>query len=164
MCAVLGFIVLLVLLISLAMRPTTRVRRKRLPAFKRRYDLDRRQPLDGFEQKLAMAMFSVQREVWVTVFCNESEVLAVTATIGSKYRCRPSDKIHNWGPRARRLGATQIRQYHNHPDIWGRSTPSTQDWNSNRYMRRCVEPYGIRMHTLLIYKPWFGGFKVQEYR
>ena len=150
MFVVAGCVILLVLLIRAAFKPA-RLTRKRLPAFKKRYDLDRRQPLDGFERKLAMAMFSVGREVWVTVFCDEREVLAVTATIGSTRRCKPSDKIHNWGAKACRLRATQIRQYHNHPDIWGRSTPSAMDWRSHAYMRQCVEPYGFRMHTLLIY-------------
>jgi hypothetical protein len=157
--ALLLFVAVITLITLLIARP----QRKRRLSFKKRHGLDQRQPLAGFEQRLAMAMFTEGREVFVTAFCTEVEVLSVTATVGTARQCRPSDRVENWGQKARRLGASQIRQYHNHPNVWGRSIPSSRDYSTNKYLRGCVEPYGIRLHTLLIYKPWFGTYMVKEY-
>src|SRR4051812_24780372 len=154
----------LLLLIVIAFRHAPRPRRgRRRPAFKKRHGLDRRQPLAGFDRKLATAMFDEGKEVFVTAFCTDDEVVAVTATVGTARRCRPSDRVENWGMKASRLGATQIRQYHNHPDVLGRSIPSGADRRSHQYLRACVEPYGVRFHSLLIYKPWLGSYTVKEY-
>lgn len=160
------FLFLIVLFVVAVLRSggTTKRKRTRKKPFKVRYDLDRRQPLAGFEEKLALAMFAEGKEVFVTAFCNDIEVLRVTATIGTVRRCGPSDLVENWGMKAQRLEATQVRQYHNHPDVWGRSFPSPQDYSSNKYLRSCVEPYGVRFHALLIYKTWFGTHAVKEYR
>ena len=128
-------LIVVVVIIVICQNPKPHGRKRRRPPFKQLYDLDRRQPLAGFERKLALAMFAESREVYVTAFCSENEVLRVTATIGTVNRCGPSDRVENWGMKARQLGATQVRQYHNHPDVFGRSVPSRQDYASNKILR-----------------------------
>jgi DNA repair protein RadC len=156
-------VIIALLLLGRFWKRTARPRRRASP-FKERYDLNRCQPIPEFERKLARAMFAEVKEVFVTAFCTENEVLRVTATIGTTYRCRPSDRVDLWGQRAVQLQATQVRQYHNHPHIRGRSKPSRQDYRSNKSMRSRVEPYGIRFHGFLIYKPWLGRYTIKEYR
>lgn len=113
--------------------------KKRRYAFKKLYDLDRVQPIDEFERKMIDGMHREGREVFVTAFVRDGYVLRVTATIGSKFACHPSDDVTLWGQKARDLGATRIRQYHNHPDIFGRSWPSRQDKLTHRTLKAEVE-------------------------
>jgi hypothetical protein len=137
--------------------------RRRRPPFKNRYDLNRRQSISEFERKLARAMFIEVNEVFVAAFCTDDEVLFITATVGTKYRCSSSDSVGRWGHKALAARATQIRQYHNHPHVFGRSFISTQDRRSNRVARPAVEQYGIRFRSFLIYKPWIGTYVLKEY-
>ena len=65
--------------------------RKRKPPFKTLYKLNQIQLIGTFERKMVHGMFNEGREVFVTAFVNDTNVLRVTATIGSKYSCRASD-------------------------------------------------------------------------
>ena len=135
---------------------------RRLP-FKKRYDLDRRQPINIFEEKMAKAMLSEGKEVFVTAFCKANKVLTVTATVGSKNQCRPSDNFHNWGNKAYRLGATQIRQYHNHPAVLGRSFISAKDRESNAFFCTLLEGDRIEFVSFLVFPSRLGGYQIQRY-
>jgi len=88
---------------------------ERRAAFKVRYGLTARQPISEFEEKMLVGMSRERNEVWVAAFCSESEVLKVTANVGSRYKSRATDNVNNWPAAARKVGASQIRQYHSHP-------------------------------------------------
>jgi DNA repair protein RadC len=135
----------------------------RRPAFKKLYELDQVQPIIEFEDKMIKGMFAENREVFVTAFVNDTHVLRVTATMGSKYHCRNSDNISLWGDKAHKIGATKIMQYHNHPDVFGRSFPSNTDKNSHRVVKPFLSKWNIEYQSLLIYKSWFGRAVIKEY-
>ena len=136
---------------------------KRRPAFKVRHGLNARQPISVFEEKMLAGMSRERNEVWVTAFCSESEVLRVTANVGSRYKSRATDDVSNWPNEARRGSATQIRQYHSHPPCFGRSQPSRTDLDSHRTLKRFVEQYDLGYGSYIAYPGLFGGMKVKRY-
>ena len=138
--------------------------RPRRPPFKKLHKLNQIQPIVEFEEKMIKGMFAENKEVFVTAFVNDTHVLKVTATIGSKYTCRPSDNVYSWGEKACKIGATKIRQYHNHPNVFGRSSPSTKDRKTHRALKPFIEQWGIEFQSLLVYKSWFRGVRVKEYQ
>lgn len=137
--------------------------RNRRPPFKKLYDLDKHQPITEFERKMVRGMFAENREIFVTAFVTETHVLRVTATIGSKYSCRASDNINLWGVKAQKIGASKIKQYHNHPDVFGRSFPSNTDKKGHRNLKPFIERHDIEFQSLLVYKSWFGKAVIKEY-
>lgn len=135
---------------------------RRLP-FKKHYDLDRYQSISEFERRMIQGMIREHKEVFVTAFCSRKEVITATATIGSRFRCRPSDNALEWGAKACRLHATEIRQYHNHPAGRGASRVSPMDKESHRHFKELVEPYGIRFRSFLVYpRSIIGGYTIKE--
>jgi len=156
-------ILLLYFILKVVLPDKTLKKKQRKPPFKKRYDLDRRQPIDIFEGKMANAMLAEGKEVFVTAFCNNDEVLTVTATVGSRGSCCPSDNVHNWGEKANRIGATEIRQYHNHPPVFGRSFISSKDKKSNMFFHELLQQYNIRLRSFLVFSSRFGGYRIQEY-
>lgn len=143
--------------------PRTRPKNAR---FKSHYGLGVIQPIANFEPALAAAMLAEVNEVFVTAFCTDTIVLNVTASVGTEYRCRASDNVQQWGAKALKLGATQIRQYHSHPDVANRAVPSDVDYRSSRTLVGLVEPYGVAMRSLLVYKPHRsppGAFAILDY-
>jgi hypothetical protein len=138
-------------------------KKKRRPPFKDLYDLNRRQPVNVFEQKMIKGMFSEGKEVFVTAFCRGDEVLRVTANIGSKYRCRPADDYTNWGWKAQEMGGTEIRQYHNHLGK-GEAKFSKTDKRNYPIFREHVEPFGIKIRFFLVYpRRLIGGYTIREF-
>ena len=131
--------------------------------FKNRYDLDRKQLITEFEQKMVQGMFSEGKEVFVTAFCKDMHVLSVTATIGSKNQCRPSDNFFNWGEKSKKIGANEIRQYHNHPPVFRRSFLSRADKESNRNFNNILKPYNVNFRSFLVYPGRLGGHSIREY-
>lgn len=138
-------------------------KKSRRPPFKKLYDLDTHQPIVDFERKMVRGMFAENREIYVTAFVTETHVLRVTATIGSKYSCRASDNINLWGVKAQKIGASKIRHYHNHPNIFGRSFPSNMDKRSHRNLKTFIDLHDIEFQSLLVYKSWFGKAVIKEY-
>lgn len=135
----------------------------RRPPFKQRYDLNRRQPIKQFEQKMINGMQEEQKEIFVTAFCKDGEVLQVTASVGSRSRCSPSDDYTNWGYKANKLGATEIRQYHNHI-VKGDARFSKQDKKTYRIYRDQVKPFGVRIRFFLVYpRRLIGGHGIKEF-
>ncbi|MGD0661630.1 MAG: hypothetical protein ABSD38_26505 [Syntrophorhabdales bacterium] len=141
----------------------SKAKRSRRPPFKKLYVLDQPQPIKDFERKMIGGMVREKKEVFVTAFCNTTHVLKVTASIGSKHKCRPSDSVSLWVINARRIGANRIRQYHNHPDIFGRSFLSSADRKSHKVLQKHVTGGGIEFESLLVYKGWIGGHRIKRY-
>ena len=81
-------IIVLAIVVLFSGRNKRAARRK--PPFKKRYELDQVQPIIEFETKMVKGMFSEGREIFVAAFANDTHVLKVTATIGSKYSCGAS--------------------------------------------------------------------------
>ena len=154
-------IIVLTIVFLLSGRNKRETRRK--PPFKKRYELDQVQPVIEFENKMVNGMFSESREVFVAAFANDTHVLKVTATIGSKYSCSASDDVNSWGAKAVKIGATRIRQYHNHPHEFGRSFPSRADKRGHRALKPVVEQWGVKYQSFLVYKSWLGRAKIKEY-
>ncbi len=138
-------------------------RRRRRPAFKSIYELDQRQPIREFEKKMARGMLREGREVFVTAFCNDAQVLGVTATIGTKYRCAPSDDVFGWGDKCLLLGATQIRQYHNHHSAQNGFGFSRQDRRSHLSLKKVLEPYGLRFESHLVCPGLLWGYRIKRF-
>lgn len=139
---------------------------KRRAAFKVRYGLNVRQPISEFEEKMLDGMSRERNEVWVAAFCSESEVLKVTANLGSRYKSRASDNVSNWPKVAHQVGASQIRQYHSHPLGLGCSLFSPLDRQTYGSVKPFLEQNGLKFHAYLVYpallgfsyriKPFFG--------
>lgn len=138
--------------------------RKRRPPFKTQYKLNQVQPIGTFERRMVRGMFIEGREVFVTAFVNDTHVLRVTATIGSKYSCRPSDDVTLWGEKACEIGATKIRQYHNHPSVYGRARPSQTDRRTHASLKSCVTPWGVEFQSILVYKSRLGTVEMKEFQ
>jgi len=142
--------------------PRDRGNRKGQP-FKKYFDLDRKQPISEFEEKMIRGMFVEGREVFVTAFADDKDVLRATAKIGNLYSCSAGDNIDMWEWHAKRIGATQIRQYHNHPDVRGRSRPSSMDIRSHNQLKSLLNGSDITFHSYLVYKDRSGLGVVKEF-
>ncbi len=138
-------------------------KRPRRPAFKKLYDLNRVQPIEEFERKMIEGMLKEDKEVFVTAFCDSYRVLKVTASRGSKFSCRPSDNYYKWADIARKVGATEIRQYHSHPPVFGRSFISRQDRESHKFFASLLKPSGIKFRSFVVYPSRLGGAKIKEF-
>lgn len=141
----------------------TNKKNRKIP-FKKKYELDRNQSIKEFEKKMIAGMFEVNKEIFVAAFIKDDEVLNVTATIGGKYSCRASDNVEMWGAKATKIGANKIFQYHNHPDIFGRSIPSSKDYDSHRNLFQDLKYYRIEFKSFLVYKSWSNKPKIEEYK
>jgi len=130
--------------------------------FKKHYDLNAK-GIRELEHLLAMGMRNERREVWVAAFCRGQEVARVTATMGSRRRCRPSDDVSRWPARARELACSEIRQYHNHPGSYRRTSPSEQDRVSSRALEKLVDGSGIRLRSYLVFWNEIGEYRILEY-
>jgi len=142
--------------------PSPTRRRRQRPAFKSMYDLDQRQPIRMFEKRMSRGMLREGREVFFTAFYNDTEVLAVTSTIGTKYRCAPSDDVSGWGYKCLLLGATHIRQYHNHHSAHD-SSFSRNDRRSHLFFKKILEPYGLRFESYLVYPGLLWGYRIKRF-
>ncbi|MEM9084143.1 MAG: JAB domain-containing protein, partial [Planctomycetota bacterium] len=140
-------------------------KRPRRKPFKHRYALTEQQPIGEFEAKMVAGMFRERREVFVTAFCNDEDVLRVTASVGTFNRCRPADDPRRWAHHAGRVGATQIRQYHNHPPGKGAEKPSPQDRRAHRQLVGILEETACaaELKSLLVYPDRFGQAKIIQY-
>ena len=158
----LGALLVLALLLGGGERKKKRRGKRRAP-FKRRHGLTRRQPLAEFEERMAAGMFEEGREVYVTAFCNDAEVLRCTANVGNYASCRPTDDVLRWADHAHRVGAHRIRQYHNHPDVLLRSLPSRQDRRSHAPLTELLDGTGIALESWLVWRSWLGRARFRRY-
>lgn len=130
--------------------------------FKKHYDLSGRN-LEEFERLLAIGMRHEHREVWVAAFCRSQHVVRVTASIGSAYRCRPSDDLARWPDHAEELGCTSIRQYHNHPGSCRSTSASPQDRQTSRAIEKLVNDAGIEFRSYIVFWNEIGEYRIIEY-
>jgi hypothetical protein len=156
--ALAGFYLIGRLSASVKMAPPT----KRRAAFKVRYGLNVRQPISEFEEKILDGMSRERNEVWVAAFCSESEVLKVTANVGSRYKSRASDNVSNWPKETHRVGASQIRQYHSHPPGLGCSSFSQMDRETYRRLKPFLEQHGLQFHAYLVYRE-LRGYRIRSF-
>ncbi len=146
------------------LRARTRGRKKtRRAPFKSRHGLTQRQPLEEFEARMAAGMFQEGREVYVTAWCTDTEVVRCTASVGNLTSCRPADDVRRWAHHARRVGADRIRQYHNHPDVLLRSFPSRQDRRSHAHLTELLEGTGVALESWLVWRSWLGHARFKQF-
>ncbi len=117
--------------------------------FKRAYDLAGR-PVRELEEALSVGMYRERREVFVTAFMRGGIAVRVTASIGSPFRCSASDNPAGWNDHFDRLGCDEIRQYHNHPVHNGSTRPSATDVRTSQLLKAVLEPYGVKLRSLII--------------
>ncbi len=129
---------------------------KRQAAFKVRYGLNVRQPIAEFEAKMLDGMRRERNEVWVAAFCNESEVLRVTANVGSRRKSHATDNLANWPTVAQQVGASRIRHYHSHPPALGCSLFSPMDEEMYSNLRSFLERHGLQFNAFLVYPGFLG--------
>lgn len=158
--AVIVVIAIIVFLLWIVFKDEFTNSRRKRRTFKSYYDLDRKQPIREFEQKMIEGMDREGKEVFVTAFCNKNKVLRVFASIGSKYKCKPSDNYTKWGKRAKKYGATQIRQYHNHPGLY-KGNPSSLDKKTAVYFEKFVGQ-DVNLKNYIVYRG-FLGYKINRY-
>ena len=131
--------------------------------FKSHYDLSGSNFVD-FENALAVGMWHEQKEVWVTALCRDEKVMHVTATVGSKFRCRPSDTLSSWSKNARRLGCSEIRQYHNHPINTNFTRPSPEDIIGSQSCERILRESSINFKSYVVFWNKILEYKILQYR
>lgn len=136
----------------------------RRAAFKVRYELNMRQPISQFEEKLLVGMSRENNEVWAAAFCNDREVLKVTANVGSRYKSRPTDKVNDWPRVARQIGATQIRVYHSHPPGIFCSAFSALDRETYGNLKLFLGQNRIQFQGYLVYAAFLGsGYRIKPF-
>ena len=117
--------------------------------FKAAYDLTGK-TIKELEESLAVGMFRERREVFVTAFVRAGVAVRVTASIGSPYRCAAADDPTRWAQHLERLQCDEIRQYHNHPEHNGKTSPSPTDFRTSRSLKALLGPHGAKLRSLII--------------
>jgi hypothetical protein len=130
--------------------------------FKKHYDLGGK-TLQEFERLLAIGMRHERREVWVAAFCRGEMVTRVTATIGSVYRCRPSDDLSRWPYHAQKLHCNSIRLYHNHPGSCRSTISSPQDRRTARIIAESLAVAGLHFSSYIVFWNEIGEYRITEY-
>lgn len=130
--------------------------------FKRTYDLIGKS-IAECEERLAVGMSREHREVFVNCFVKGDEVVRVTASIGSIYRCAPSDNPYRWKQHFERLGCTEIRQYHNHPVNNNRTSPSPFDHKTSLSIKQLLGKHGSKLKSYIIYWNQINEWRIIEY-
>jgi hypothetical protein len=136
--------------------------RNRGEQFKRAYELVGRSTKEC-EERLAVGMKREGREVWVTCFMRKDEVIRITASIGSAFRCSPADNPLHWGQHINRLGCDELRQYHNHPIHNNRTNPSDMDFQSSNSLKQILGRHDKKLRSFIIYWNQIGEWRIMEY-
>jgi hypothetical protein len=130
--------------------------------FKKHYDLNGK-TLKEFERLLAIGMRHERREVWVAAFCRGEVVTRVTATIGSAYRCGPSDDLSKWPVHAQNLHCNSIRLYHNHPGSCRSTNPSPEDRRTARVIGELLADAGLHFSSYIVFWNEIGEYRITKY-
>ncbi len=128
--------------------------------FKKAYCLSGK-TLHDLEEALSVGMYREEREIFVTAFMRKGITVRVTASIGSKYRCSPADKLGKWKYHYKRLGCDQIRQYHNHSVHNGKTRPSYEDYKTSKLIESHLS--GIEFRSFIICWNAIREWKIIEY-
>lgn len=130
--------------------------------FKRAYDLIGK-GINECEEILAVGMCREQKEVFVTCFIREKEVVRFTASIGSPFSCSPSDDPRRWKQHLERMNCDEIRQYHNHP-VWNNHTcPSFNDHQSSQQYKQILMNHNNKLRSFIIYWNEIREWRIMEY-
>lgn len=130
--------------------------------FKQAYELVGKRAKDC-EERLAVGMSREQKEVFVTCFIKAEEVVRVTASIGSVFRCSASDDPRRWQYHAERLCCDEIRQYHNHPVNNNRTCPSPVDHKTSLSLKQILGNHGNKLRSFIIYWNEIREWRIMEY-
>jgi len=130
--------------------------------FKTHYELTGKRVVE-FEKTLVVGMRQERKEVWVAAFCKGNAVVRVTATIGSAFRCRPSDDVRQWSRIARNLGCTEIRQYHNHPGHYRRTKASSIDIQTSRTIQEFLPHSNICCRFYIVFWNEISEHRIVEF-
>lgn len=130
--------------------------------FKAAYDLTGKS-VNELEESLSVGMFRERREVFVTVFMRAGIAVRVTASIGSPYRCRPTDDPARWVEQIQRLQCDEVRQYHNHPEHNGKTRPSSMDFRTSRSLKALLGSHSAKLRSLIICWNGIREWKVIEH-
>lgn len=136
--------------------------RNRGEQFKQAYDLTGKQ-IDECEERLAVGMNRERKEIWVTCFIRNAEVVRVTAAIGSAFRCSPADDPRYWKKHIERLGCDELRQYHNHPANNNRTAPSAIDYQTSYSLKQMLGRHAKQLRSLIIYWNDIGEWRIIEH-
>jgi hypothetical protein len=128
--------------------------------FKKAYSLSGKS-LHGLEEALSIGMYREGQEIFVTAFMRKGVAVRVTASIGSPYRCSPSDKPEKWEYHYERLECDQIRQYHNHSVHNGKTQPSQMDYKTAKVLKSFLS--GIEFRSFIICWNAIREWKIVEY-
>jgi hypothetical protein len=130
--------------------------------FKRAYELGGK-GIKDCEERLAVGMNREKKEIFVTCFIKAKEVVRVTASIGSVFRCSASDDPRRWKENIERLGCDEIRQYHNHPINNNRTIPSLIDHKTSLSLRQILGDHGNKLRSFIIYWNEIREWRLMEY-
>lgn len=136
--------------------------RARGERFKAAYDLTGK-TVKRLEESLSVGMFRERREVFVTAFMRAGIAVRVTASIGSPYRCAPADDPARWSQHVERLQCDEIRQYHNHPELNGKTHPSPVDFRTSRSLKLLLGSHSAKLRSLIICWNGIREWKVIEH-
>lgn len=138
-----------------------RLRRKG-EQFKRVYDLAGK-TVENCEKSLAVGMSREQKEVFVTCFVKAEEVVRVTASIGSVFRCSAADDPRRWKQHVERLNCDEITQYLNHPINNNRTRPSPADYRTSLALKQILGHHGNKLRSFIIYWNEIREWRIMEY-
>jgi hypothetical protein len=116
-----------------------------------------------FERNMVRGMFREGREVWVVAFCRDGQVVRTTASIGSRFRCRPADDPARWPSHLKSLEANELRLYHNHPTTAGFTEPSGADKKTYRRLRALISDSRASFRNFVVFWNPLGEWKSLEY-
>lgn len=120
-------------------------------------------PLIEVEETLAIGMWKEQKEVFATVFMKNNYAVRMTATIGSRHRCSPSDDPKKWPEIFKKLNCDEIRQYHNHPVKNNKTKPSYNDYRSSLSLKGLFKSEKSLFKSYIIYWNKIGEWRILEY-
>ena len=136
--------------------------RRKGQQFKKAYDLTGK-TLRELEESLSVGMHREGREVFVTAFMRNDIAVRVTAAIGSPYRCSASDNPEHWSSHVDRHECDEVRQYHNHPDRNGTTSPSPTDFSTAESLRKILCFHSSKLRSFVICWNIIGEWKIIEY-
>jgi ribosomal protein L20A (L18A) len=136
--------------------------RKKGSLFKKHYNLTEKS-INDFEKILSIATWKEQKEIYVTALCKNDIVAKVYATIGSKYKCRPSFNVRKIVDIAESIRCEEVREYHNHLVCENIAKPSDKDILSLKTMNSFFSGSKIKYRCFIIYWNQILEYRVIEY-
>ena len=130
--------------------------------FKRAYELGGK-GIKDCEESLAVGMSREKKEIFVTCFMKAEEVVRVTASIGSVFRCSASDDPRRWKQHIERLDCDELRQYHNHPINNNRTCPTLIDHQTSQSLKQILGHHSNKLRSFIIFWNEIREWRLMEY-